>query len=173
MPPRTIDNLGVDVSTRWAEDQKYLDEKLVKESRGIQTQTEIEVTIPSFPSELEALVRSQTTFLTWALFIMPLRYNEQKKRLFTFQLIPSLGSDEKKESQTQKILAKLRARADRRKEQQEKGQGQSQQEKWHEEKEAEEEENEKKTLISLLDTITTYDKFLVDINSRRSQYQKG
>ncbi len=173
MPPRTIDNLGREASTRWAEDQSYLDEKLIKEARGIQSQTEIEVTIPSFPSELEALVCSQTTFLTWALFVMPNRYNEQKKRLFTFQLVPSLGSDEKKESQSQKILAKLRSLADRRKEKEGKEEEKSQKQKWQEEKEVEEEEKEKKTLISLLDTITTYDKFLVDINSRRSQYQKG
>ncbi len=173
MPPRTIDNLGREASTRWAEDQKYIDEKLVKEARGIQTQTEIEVTLPSFPSELDSLVHSQPTYLTWALFVMPLRYNEQKKRLFTFQLVPSLGSDEKKESQAQKILAKLRSLADKRKEQGEKERDKNQKQKWQEEKEIEEEEKEKKTLISLLDTIATYDKFLVDINSRRSQYQKG
>ena len=56
MPPRTIDNLGIDVSTRYAEDQKVLDQSLVKEARGIQVQTEIEVTTPFYPSELEALL---------------------------------------------------------------------------------------------------------------------
>ena len=31
MPPRTIDNLGVEVSTRYAEDKQILGETLVKE----------------------------------------------------------------------------------------------------------------------------------------------
>ena len=37
----------------------------------------------------------------------------------------------------------------------------------------EEEEKEKKALTSLFETVSLLDKFLIDINSRRSQYQKG
>jgi hypothetical protein len=169
MPSRTIDNLGVDVSTRYAEDQKLLAEYEIKETPGISIQTQIDVTMPAYPSEVESLLHSQLAYLSWAYFIMPLRYQEQKKRLFTFQLIPSLGSEEKKEAQAQKILAHLRSLADKRKGQQEKDQREQRQE----QRESEEEEKEKKTLISLLNTITTLDKFLIDINSRRSQYQKG
>ncbi len=171
MPPRTIDNLGVDVSTRYAEDKQTLDETLIKGARAITVQTEIAVTAPSFPSEVEALLHFQPTGLTWASFVPPASYFEQRKRLFTYQLIPSMGSEDKKESQALKILAKLRSMTEER---QEKGEGEKDERRRYEEERAlEEEEKEKKILTSLLDTIALFDKLIIEINSRRSQYQKG
>jgi hypothetical protein len=166
MPPRTIDNLGVDVSTRYAEDQKILDKTLIKEARTIPAQAEIEVTIPFFPSELEALLRSTPLQSSWASFIPPAMYFEQRKRLFTFQSIPSLGSEDKKESQTQKILAKLQLLEEKQEEK-------DQKKKREQQHSLEEEEREKKILTVLLQTIANLDKLIIDINSRRSQYQKG
>jgi hypothetical protein len=171
MPPRTIDNLGVDVSTRYAEDKRILDETLIKEARAIPVQTEIEVTAPFFPSEVEALLHFQPTSLTWASFVAPEGYFEQRKRLFTFQLIPSMGSEDKKESQASKILAKLRSMAEERVEKEK--EEQDKRRRYEEERALEEEEKEKKILTSLLDTIALFDKLIIEINSRRSQYQKG
>ncbi len=170
MPPRTIDNLGVDVSTRYAEDQKIYDKSLIKEARGIQTQTEIEVTIPFFPSELEALLHISPLQSSWASFIAPELFFEQRKRLFTFQSIPSLGSEDKKESQAQKILAQLQLLEEKHARGQEE---KDQKKKRQQELALQEEEKEKKILTVLLQTIATLDKLIVDINSRRSQYQKG
>jgi hypothetical protein len=171
MPPRTIDNLGVEVSTRYAEDRSKLDETLVHEAQAIPIQTEIEVTIPFLSSELEALLQAQPTYISWAFFNAPLHYAEQRKRLFTYQLIPSMGSEDKKESQAQKILAKLHSLSEKKveKDKEEKNKRQ----RYEEERALEEEEKEKKVLTSLLDTIAIYDKLIIDINSRRSQYQKG
>ena len=169
--PRTIDNLGVEVSTRYAEDRAVLDESLIKEARGIPVQTAIEVTLPSYPSEMEALLQAQQTHVTWAQFIAPARYFEQRKRLFTFQLIPSMGSEDKKESQAQKILAKLRSMIDEREEREKEGKGKRLL--FEAQQALEEEEKEKTTLTSLLNTISLYDKLIIEINSRRSQYQKG
>lgn len=171
MPPRTIDNLGVDVSTRYAEDRKTMDESIIKEARGVSVQTEIEVSTPYLPSELDALLHALPTYVTWASFIPPAYYFEQRKRLFTYQLIPSMGSEDKKESQAQKILAKLRSMTEEKteKDKEEK----DKRERYKEERILEEEEKEKKVLTSLLDTIAIYDKLIIDINSRRSQYQKG
>jgi hypothetical protein len=107
MSSRTIDNLGVDVSTRYAQDQKKYDKKLIKEARGIAPQTTIDVTTPSFSSELDTLLDNEKKNQPWADFEIPLRYNEQKKRLFTHQIIPSLGTIEKKETQSQKIISRL------------------------------------------------------------------
>src|SRR5580700_120011 len=109
MTPRTIDNLGVEVSTRYAEDKKALDETLIKEAKAIPLQTEIEVMTPFYPSEVEALLHFQPTGLAWASFFPPARYFEQRRRLFTFQLIPSMGSDDKQESLSLKISVKLRS----------------------------------------------------------------
>ena len=171
MPPRTIDNLGVEVSTRYAEDQKMLDEMLIKEARAIPIQTEIEVTAPFLPSELESLLQAQPLYISWASFTAPAYYFEQRNRLFTYQLIPSMGSEDKKESQVQKILAKLRSIAEKKTEKDKEEKDKRQ--KYEEERALEEEEKEKKVLTSLLDTIVFYDKLIIDINSRRSQYQKG
>lgn len=169
--PRTIDNLGVDVSTRYAEDKEILDETLIKEARAIPAQTEIAVTTPSFPSELESLLPTRATNIAWALFIAPEQYYEQRKRLFTIQLIPSLGSDDKKESQAQKILNKLKSMAEEKEKEEE--QKQDKRKRYEQERILEEKEREKKILTSLLDTISLFDKLIIDINSRRSQYQKG
>ena len=55
MARRTIDNLGVDVSNRYAQDQEFLDENILKEARRIVPQTQIDVTQPAYPSEFDAL----------------------------------------------------------------------------------------------------------------------
>jgi len=72
MPPRTIDNLGVDVSTRYAEDRKALDESFIKEARTIPSQAQIDVSAPSFPSEMEELLHAQPANISWASFPPPL-----------------------------------------------------------------------------------------------------
>ena len=171
MPPRTIDNLGVEVSTRYAEDKQILDETLIKESHAIPTQTQIEVTSPFVPSEVEALLHLQPTGVTWASFYPPSRYFEQRKKLFTWQMIPSMGAEDRKESQSLKILAKLKSMAEERA-QRDKGERDKKQQ-YQEERLREEEEKEKKILTSLLNTIALFDRLIIDINSRRSQYQKG
>lgn len=167
MPPRTIDNLGIEVSTRYAEDLKELDQKLLIEARGIQEQTEIEITHPFFLTELEILLEPQKQ-QTWATFIPPKGYFEQKKRFFMSQLIPSLGSEEKHETQTQKIISlKTFSRKKRDDQQQEEEQG------YHSDPEKEYHEKEKKILVSVLQTIMHLDKEIQEINARRGQYHKG
>jgi len=168
MPPRTIDNLGIEVSTRYAEDLKELDQKLLIEARGIQEQTEIEITHPFFLTELEILLEPQKQ-QTWATFTPPKGYFEQKKRFFMFQLIPSLGSEEKHETQTQKIISlKTFSRKKRGDQQQE-----EEQESDHSNPEKEYHEKEKKILVSVLQTIMHLDKEIQEINARRGQYHKG
>lgn len=170
MPARTIDNLGPDASIRYANDQAILDKSFGKEAIGIPTQTEIDVSAPFFPGEIEAALHLQPTGITWALFIPPNQYFEQRRRLFSFQLIPSMGSDDRQESQAQKILAKLtmeelKTKADIG--------NKDPRELYEENIILEEEAKEKKILTSLLNTIATFDKLIIEINSRRNQYQKG
>ncbi len=167
MPPRTIDNLGIDASARYAADQKKIDPKAIKEGSGIPAQMIIDVSSPAYPSEMERLIQLSPTQNVWANFFMPTAFLEQRGRIFTFLIIPSLGSDEKRESQALKISAKLKALSD-------KTEGTAPQKKsWPEQKEIEDREKEKKTLITLLDTINSLDKSLIEINARRTQYQKG
>ena len=172
MPPRTIDNLGMDVSTRYAEDQKQLDSSLIKESHVIPAQTSIEVTLPFNPSEIDILIHANPLQLAWASFLAPAFYAEQRKRLFTFQSIPSLGSEDRMESQAQKIQTKIHLieeKVQKDKEESEKDPNKKRQQQQN----LELEEKEKKILTNLLNTIAVLDKLIVDINSRRSQYHKG
>ena len=165
----------MDVSTRYAEDQKLLDQKYLKEAKAIPAQTQIDVTFPSYESEFDLLFETSKRNTPWAEFYAPSKYSEQKKRLFTFQTIPALGSEDKKESQAQKILSKIQASAAQR-QVREKGEEKDQKQKkkqWEESREAEQEEKEKKILIKLLDCIIKLDKYIMDVNARRTQYQKG
>lgn len=176
MPPRTIDNLGVDVSARYAEDQKKLEGSFLKEARGVGRQAEIDVTIPYNPSEVELLFETGSHNIPWAGFIPPPLYGEQKKRLFTFQIVPSLGSDDKIEAQIERITSLVPPETLRSEEAYQSGEREEQRKKrrqWEEERDKEDKEREKKILITVLQMVENLDKNLVDINSRRGQYQRG
>lgn len=173
MARRTIDNLGVDVSTRYAQDQEFLDQKILKEARGIVPQTQIDVTQPAYPSEFDSLFGLSKRNLPWADFVAPVRFNEQKKRLFTHQLIPSLGSFDKKENQSQKILAKAQAQLNKKVIRKDDERNEDPKKKFNEELLEKEIDKQKKILIKLLDCIVYLDKNISFINSRRTQYQKG
>ncbi len=173
MPARTIDNLGLDASSRYAEDQKHLDEKIIKEARAIAPQTIIDVTQPVYPTEFEVLFELSKRNIPWAEFAAPKKYNEQKKRLFTHQTIPSLGSPDKKESQIQKIQAKVQAQSEKWKEEQDKEPTSDPNKKFLQERKFEQLEKEKKILMKLFDNVLYLDKDITDMNSRRTQYQRG
>jgi hypothetical protein len=149
MPPRTIDNLGNDASERYARDQHQIDAAYAKGASSIPSRTEIDVSSPFFPGELEILLHTQTTHVAWALFIPPKAYHEQRKRLFTSQITPSIGPEGKWEALAQKVLEKLHSLPD------------------------EKDGKEKKTITSLLTTIENLNKLIVEINCKKSQYQKG
>lgn len=166
--PLTIDNLGPDASSRYAQDRKLYEESIFKEAKAVPIfpQAEIDVTQPFFASEYEQLFEMQKRNISWADFYPPPKFNEQKKRLFTHQILPFLGSEDKIEAQSARISATVRLPAPLAGEE---GPRVS----WQQERELHQQENEKKILISLMTSIHTLDKYLIDINSRRSQYQKG
>lgn len=162
---RTIDDLGIENYSRYAQDRAALDEKIIPESRFVPYQAEVDVTIPSYGSEFDQLLETNLRNQTWADFIAPALFHEQKKRLFRFQIIPSLGSEEKKESQLQRV--KERAAQDEERKQKHPPKS------WEEERDYDEEKKEKEILLKLLKKVGELEKDLIDINSRRHQYQKG
>lgn len=166
---KTIDNLGPEVSTRYAEDKRLYDSSLVKEARVVPLQTEIDVTLPSYPSEFDQLFETAKRNIFWAGFFAPPKFNEQKKRLFTHQAIPSLGSPDKKEALAVRI-SEIVAKAQQKREQALK---ENRPLAWQDERELEEEEKEKRALLSLITQVGTIERTFLDINSRRSQYHKG
>jgi len=169
--PRTIDNLGLDHSIRWAQDQAYLDKTLLKESPFISLSTKIDVAQPFYISEFDTLFQMNKRYAPWAFLMPPKGYNLQTMRLFTFQAIPSLGTHEFLTAQMQKIRDKVDASKQSRAKRQEEGMGSEYA--WEDEKEEEEELQQSKTLILLLEYLQVLDTLLIQINSRRNQYSKG
>lgn len=164
-PPRTIDNLGVETSVRWAKDQTLLGTAPLKEGSTITQLTQISVPFPSYLSEFELLFGNLNKELPWALFLAPQGYETQKKKLFTIQIVPSLGTEEKFEMQMNRVQEK---------DEQEKKREQKEEDlPWEENQEKEEEEKEKKIILNLMNSLHMLNRFLIDINSRRIQYQKG
>jgi len=169
--PRTIDDLGIEPSIRWASDQEFLDQTLIKESSFVSKQTIMDVSSPFFKSEFDLLFETTQRYQHWAYFFAPKEYLDQKMRLFTFQLIPSPGSEELQQAQIQKIKDRVEAIARKRKRKQEAGEANEYA--WQDKKEEEDLQKESKTLIDLLEYIHELDTLLTAVNSRRSQYAKG
>lgn len=157
---RTIDNLGIESSSRYAQDQAKLDTKFIEESRFIPLKTESSVVKPYLPTEFEEYLLAGTLTL-WASFEPPPEYYAFAKAIFSYQLIPSLGSYEKQEEDSDK----LEALEDTLNKQFKEGKRDNQ--------ENQQEEKERKTLVGLLQTIGKLDRTLSFINARRNQYQRG
>lgn len=154
--PRTIDNLGVDASVRYAKDQELYEARYIEEARLIPQKTEISVAMPYVPSEFDQFFSLGKT-VSWALFSPPPTYYSGDKALFSYLLIPSLGDYEKLEASSDRIES-LESVLDQEKD------SSSDQEK---------DKRERKTLAALFECIEKLNKALVLINSRRNQYQRG
>lgn len=148
---KTVSNLPVDVSIRWAEDQKLLEETkpYITEATGISQHAQKDVSMPMIFSAIDALVGAVRIHPTWANFYMPAGYSEQKRRLFTFQIAPFIGTDEQQDMQIQRI------------------------ESTSEEGEEDERKREKAVLLKLLKLMHNLNRDLIDVMTRCRQYQKG
>lgn len=153
---KTIDNLGIETSTRYAEDKAHFDESLIKQAR-IPLQAQIDVTHPSFTSEVDLLFESDKRHTRWADFNPPLGYSKQKRNLFGEFTIPRLGSLDKRELLLQK-LKQMEIGGN------EKKSGDSP---------IEHIMREKQVFISLLTKIEALDQLVIDTNLKRDQYHKG
>ncbi len=149
--PKTVSDLPVDVSIRWANDQKLLEEThpIIKDSRSISQITQKDVSAPANQSQLDILLDVNNTSPTWALFSPPLGFFDQRKRLFTSRVLPLFESEEQIDNKIQKVTSAL--------DQEDEGK----------------DSHGKKALINMLKQLITINKNLLFIMSRRNQYQKG
>ncbi|HLB52675.1 MAG TPA: DUF5399 family protein [Chlamydiales bacterium] len=161
--PRTIDNLGVEASIRYAKDQQLFESRYIEESRLIPQKTEIVSITPAAVTEFDKRYSvGVEKRVSWALFPSLPQDLVPGRALFSYQLIPSLGSFEKSESDTDKLetIEDLLKKPKKRK-------------KALSDREKEEEEGEIQCLMTLFKTLNALDKMLQLINGRRNQYQKG
>ena len=154
---RTIDNLGVETSTRYAADRELFDETYIKDARSMASQISVNSTSPSQLSEFDQLFDLSTRRASWATFYAPPHYYASRRRIFAEQVIPVLGSPDKQDTQATRVEAV----------------GEEEKKKQTLPTEKEKVENEKLALLKLFGTLHTSDQLLIDINSRRAQYQKG
>lgn len=150
--PRTIDNLGIETSVRYAKDMELLDTQLVRDASLIGQKTETSSLLRAHvPTEYEQLFQVGKPVL-WAAFNPPPGFSG--KNLFTYKLIPSLGNEE--DDRLASLEDALQKPFKDRKEEQ-----------------GEQEDKERKILLNLLRCIDKLDKTLIFINARRNQYQRG
>lgn len=168
---RTIDDLGIEASVQWANAQAFLDQSITRESHLISRYTEIDVYTPFYKSEFDLIFETKKRHQQWAAFFAPAGYSTQRMRLFLYQVIPSLGTEDFQLAQMQKIRNKCEDNKKKRAE--EKQETNSSKYAWEDQRAEEEENKESKTLLALIEYVNTLDKLLIAINSRRSQYSKG
>ena len=153
---RTIDNLGAGVSKRYAQDVEKTDKSLMKDSSKVPIQTYVTTTAPSYKSQVDDLldVKQPTP---WATFEKPKNYTSHNKNIFTFQLIPSMGTVEKQQT-TKDQMHSIKREEDTNKEK---------------DQDNEDEDEEIDKVVRLLDWMGILDKYILYINGKREQYHKG
>lgn len=150
--PRTVSDLPLDVSIRWAKDQELLTQTqpMTQDADSIAKHAVSDVNLPTSQSQVEVLLGLYTRNPTWAAFQMPKGFIGQRRRLFTSQLVGFLGSDEQQDT----LIARIQGAT---------GQEQDKDE-W---------DQEKNLLLQVLKLMNILNKDLIDIVSRCKQYQKG
>lgn len=101
---RTIDDLGIDSSIRWAKEQQLTDLPSIRQSSQISSQVQIDVLTPRQENTFLALFETLKREQSWANFDAPPEYGKGRNNLFTNELVPSLGTNE----QGQTLIEKLR-----------------------------------------------------------------
>ncbi len=148
---KTVSNLPIDVSIRWAEDQKLLQESelIIRDSTRASSQVQTDAIFPAKLSEVEALLGLAKLHPSWATFQAPTGFFLQRRKIFKSQLVPFLGSDEQQDSLITRVQSVK---------------GDDQDGEW---------EDERNRLVALLQLLQSLNKDLIDIFTRCKQYQKG
>lgn len=169
---KTIDNLGIETSVRWARDQQNIDPKLIRESHSVPIHTQVTTTEPSFSSQIEELFSFNKKNSAFAKFKPPKGFHSHQLAIFTYQIVPSMGSYEKQEMNKEKIAAMKEE--EERKGKKKKQKGKKKKEEVFTQMAAESEElKEIEVVTKMLEKIGMLDKYLSMINCRKEQYHKG
>ena len=101
--PRTIDNLGVEASVRFARDSSTLDPSLLKESSFVSAQSGADIQTPFFQSELDTVFQVGERNAPDGVWEAPPQGASPPSRLFSYTLIPSLGSQDRIETMREHV----------------------------------------------------------------------
>jgi hypothetical protein len=163
--PKTIDNLGMDASKQYAENIARMDQSIITEAKGVTQRTEEIVTTPYYPSEFDSLFETGKINITWANFPPPPEEAESKKRVFSSQFIPSLGSADRMEAQIQRITSYIPAAVIIP--------AGEPLEPWEQKIQIEEQEKEKAVLLKFEHVLHELSKNFTAVKMRLKEYAKG
>ncbi len=162
---KTIDDLGFQTYVQFEENRKYLDVEFGAQAKQVAGQITTDVFEPLIISDYQILFELNTKGSTWGLMPPPPQYNDQRGRLFTYQLAPKLGPYDLIELQ----ISRIKEKQEEEKEQQKKKHTLS----WETEQEIKQIDKEANTLIQMMQNIQTLNKIMEQINSERYRYSKG
>lgn len=102
LKPRTIDDLGIDASKQYAKNQQTIDRRLIEESKYRGQFEPGAVLTPYIPAEyIEGFTIGSVAI--WAGFTTPQDYDARSSRLYSYQMIPSLGGSEEMQATFDKL----------------------------------------------------------------------
>ena len=165
MPPRTIDNLGVENYNRYAEDQALFDKSFISEPGKVAAQATMDITRPAYRSQFRLLLGISFLHPQWATFAPPKLGIGRQRLLFMSQILPFMGTTDKKEAQKERIKNRRQEEKER-----EDKRGRPQ---WQQDKEEHDEEREKNTLLALFACLEALNTDMIDILTKMRQFQKG
>ena len=165
MPPRTIDNLGPENYNRYAEDQSLFDKTYLSEPGKVVPQAVMDISRPSYRSQFRLLLGIFYLHPQWATFVPPKLGMGRQKLLFTSQVLPFMGTTDKKEAQKERI----KSRPDEEREKEER----RERPQWQQDKEKQDQEREKNTLLELFSCLEALNDDMIAILTKMRQFQKG
>ncbi|MCP5510156.1 MAG: DUF5399 family protein [Chlamydiales bacterium] len=165
---KTVDNLGVEISSRFAKDLESVQTQLISESKTISPKTHIDISTPAFKSAFDTMFDLRRRNKEWAIFHRPSTVHWGNARIFGSHLLPLVRSDEFGLLERERIMARRSTSKKKRLEEKAKNAYD-----WEERYEEEEEQKESDILLFFIQAVQELDKSLIEINGRRSQYQKG
>jgi hypothetical protein len=166
---KTIDDLGIQTYIHYEENRKYFDEEFASNSRAIASQLSTDIFEPIIVTDYQILFELGTKGSTWSLMPPPEKYNDQKGRLFTFQLAPKLGPTELLELQVNRIEQKRKTEKEKQEDEKQKNKKPN----WEQQEETKLIDKEANTLIEMMQKILVLNKIMAQIISERYRYSKG
>jgi hypothetical protein len=166
---KTIDNLGIDSSIKYAENQTELTsaKQLTLGPSTVTKSAELQTATP-ISTEYDYIFQTTRRNKGWANFLTPPGYYQQGRTCFSFQTLPSIGSEE----QILNLKQRLTDKVEKEKQKMQQANG-SKQEILEETLLFQKTEVDANKISKLLETIHTLDKILTDLNSQKNRYQRG
>ncbi len=160
---KTIDNLGVEISSRYATAAEDQEASIVKDAGVVSPKTRIDVSRAVYTSAFDTLLGTRQRATQWARIASPKGFANASLRIFTHHLLPDIRTDEFGLLESERIRAIQDDEEKKRPKEYD----------WEEQIEKDEQGKECQVLLTFFDSLQEKDKNLIEINGRRRQYQKG